>query len=476
MAALALQPGARFGDYELLRRLESGGMGEVWKASQIHSDQLVAIKFIKQHLLDDPDHEKRFLIEAKTLGKLEHDRIVPLYGVCEDQGRLALILRFVDGESLARRIDRLGALPIDLALSCARDVLPALGMAHENGIVHRDIKPQNILIDARERFFLSDFGIAVTEFAGRGTAEGTSLGTLHYMSPEQIEKPRWLDPHRGGQRSDIYSFGVVLFEMLTGRLPFGDRQGKGDRFAQIALMHCTVAPPRPRECNPNLGEALEVVVLQCLEKNPDHRPQSCPELLRKLEAAVAREGGVRDHPETIVEQRPTAHPATVLLQGPGASPPADVPSGKPVNSERRARRPKLLWVAAGGLCAAAALGLVLFYSGRPTPTVDSRPVNWQTLPYNAEALDHCGADSQCLERQAKRDRLRKVVDWASEPDNSPLLQDCMDLPPCMERKKVRHQATLPPPPKTLPGRSGQSSRAGSTEASPIPGAAGLYKQ
>jgi serine/threonine protein kinase len=111
MATSILQPGNRFGGYELLRKLESGGMGEVWKASQVHSEQLVAIKFINLHLLDDPANETRFLNEAKTLARLEHDRIVPLYGVCEDQGRLALVLRFVDGESLARRIAGLAPFP-----------------------------------------------------------------------------------------------------------------------------------------------------------------------------------------------------------------------------------------------------------------------------------------------------------------------------------------------------------------------------
>src|ERR1017187_3357475 len=195
MGTALLQPGTRFGDYELMRKLEDGGMGEVWKAAQIHSDQLVAIKFIKPALLEDAANKTRFLNEAKTLGRLEHDRIVPLYGVAEDRGRMALILRFIDGESLARRIDRLGALPLDLAMSCARDVLAALGFAHERGIVHRDVKPHNILIDQREHFFLSDFGIAVAEFVGRDTAIGTSVGTWHYMSPEQIERPRDLDPH-----------------------------------------------------------------------------------------------------------------------------------------------------------------------------------------------------------------------------------------------------------------------------------------
>jgi serine/threonine protein kinase len=268
-------------------------MGEVWKASQVYSNQLVAIKFVRPDLLKVPEFRTRFLNEAKTLARLEHDRIVPFYGVREENGRLALVLRFVDGESVARRIDRLGPMPLELAMMCARDVLPALGYAHENDVVHRDVKSHNILIsvkDHKECFFLSDFGIAVAEFSGRETDVGTSVGTLHYMSPEQIEGSPDLDPHRGGHRSDIYSFGVVMFEMLSGQLPFGNRRTREDAHEEIVAMHCNAAVPRLKDMNPALGanlSAMEAVVHQCLAKLPEDRPQSCAQLLQMLEDAAA---------------------------------------------------------------------------------------------------------------------------------------------------------------------------------------------
>jgi serine/threonine protein kinase len=380
MSTSFLQPGNRFGDYELLFKIEAGGMGEVWKASQVHSDQLVAIKFIKPHLLDDPGHKNRFLQEAKTLARLEHDRIVPLYGVCEDSGRLGLILRFIDGESLAGRIDRLGALPVDTALACARDILPALDFAHSQGIVHRDIKPQNILIDSRDRFFLSDFGIAVAEFAGRLTAAGANLGTLHYMSPEQIDNPRALDPHLGGHRSDIYSFGILLFEMLTGHLPFGDRAKQEESWGQIVRMHCTAPPPRLRDFHPALPAAIERVVLQCLEKNADQRPQNCTELLKMLQNAAAA-------PATVIAYEPTR------IEGIGTARPPGPASPNLQSTAGRHRVRKAAWLGLGGLGIAAAISYGVLTRGQapktppttiahtndkgfsvpPPPTVDAGP-------------------------------------------------------------------------------------------------------
>ena len=132
-------------------------MGDVWMARDTHADRPVALKFIKPHLLDDPGFRTRFLNEARTLGRLEHDRVVTLYTVLDHDGHMALVLRFIDGESLAGRIDSRGPLPVDFVLACARDILPALGFAHERGVIHRDIKPQNILVDRQDRSFLYPF-------------------------------------------------------------------------------------------------------------------------------------------------------------------------------------------------------------------------------------------------------------------------------------------------------------------------------
>jgi serine/threonine-protein kinase len=339
-------------------------------------------------------------------------------------------------------------------------------MAHEHGIVHRDIKPQNILIDARDRFFLSDFGIAVTEFAGRGTAEGTSLGTLHYMSPEQIEDPRRLDPHRGGHRSDIYSFGVVLFEMLTGRLPFGDRGGKGDSFARIAMMHCTALPPGLRQFNPNLDEALEKVVLECMDKNPDNRPQSCTELLQRLEAAMAGGQHPPAYPETILEAGRGTPAATVVSTRPGA--PAKPAATRPTVRKRG----KMLWLGTGACLIAGALAYGLLSGNRQPQPLPAPQRDWKSVRYDAGILTRCGNDQQCLARKAQSDKLQAVQNWNAEPDDSPLLKDCMGLPGCIDRSKApRRTKTGPPPKQKQDSRSPEEQ-----DRPPIPGAGGLYKQ
>ena len=342
-------------------------MGDVWMARDTHADRPVALKFIKPHLLDDPGFRTRFLNEARTLGRLEHDRVVTLYTVLDHDGHMALVLRFIDGESLAGRIDSRGPLPVDFVLACARDILPALGFAHERGVIHRDIKPQNILVDRQDRSFLTDFGIAVGDFLQRGTVTGFAVGTPHYMSPEQIQTPRDITMQNGGHRTDIYSFGIVLYEMLAGRLPFGGDSDTEDTY-RIQHAHCVDAPPPLREANPRIPAGIEAVVLRCLEKNPDDRFQTCAELLREFEAAAA------DGNAPVVGAH-AARAATVVERpaGPLAKPPAQRPAA-PARSRRGL--PKAAWLGFGGaLIAGGILFAVLSRPPAPTPAkTDTPPV------------------------------------------------------------------------------------------------------
>ncbi len=364
-ATSPLQPQLRVGDYELVRLLGAGGMGDVWLATDTRAERPVALKFIKPHLLADPGFRTRFLNEAKTLGRLEHDRIVTLYNVVESDGHLALVLRFIDGVSLADRIDSGGALPLDVVLACARDVLPALGFAHEHGTIHRDIKSQNVLIDARGRAFLTDFGIAVGALAQRSTMTGFAIGTPHYMSPEQIQTPSALTAQKGGHRSDIYSFGIVLFEMLVGRVPFGGDSNADETFL-VQHAHCTEQPPALRSINPNVPPAIEAVVLRCLAKSPDDRPQSCAELLQQLESA-ARPGAVAERAQRA---------ATVFE---GAKPPVSVPQPPApplVPARQRGIAPKVAWLAIGAVVMVGGIGLALWNQAeRPAAEETGRTVS-----------------------------------------------------------------------------------------------------
>ncbi|MBV8903021.1 MAG: serine/threonine protein kinase, partial [Acidobacteriia bacterium] len=307
---------------------------------------------------------------------------------------------------------------------------------------HRDIKPQNILIDRRDHFFLTDFGIAVTEFAGRGTAEGTSLGTIHYMSPEQIENSRALDPHRGGRRSDVYSFGVVLFEMLTGRLPFGDRHTRDESYRQIVWMHCTAPPPRLGDFNPAVAPTIEAPVLRCLEKDPDQRPQSCGELLMMLDQAAAAAGRERpDHEQTWVENKgaytPTVHLSSSTSDSATAHPKAVATNPRRSDSgsvvTKGARKPigRTVWLGLAGLCIVALVGYAVVTGALkkgPTTQVPPKVATADTKP----------------------------IKPAPPPDKS-----------------------VPPPVKSAVYKAAPNStksNRGNTDAPPVPGAGHLYDQ
>lgn len=360
MAVMILQARKRIGGYELDRQLGEGGMGEVWLAHDTYADRPVALKFIKPHLLAEPGFRTRFSNEAKTLGKLDHDRIVTLYAVIEEGEHLALVLRFIDGRALSDKIDEEGALPPEFVTSCAGDILPALEFAHQQGIIHRDIKPQNILVDRKTRSFLTDFGIAVAAFAERATVTGGAIGTPHYMSPEQIRTPREVCIENGGHRTDIYSFGIVLFEMLTGQLPFGRDSGMEDMYS-IYQAHCNEAPPSLRAIKESLPGPLDEVVRWCLEKDPALRPQNCSQLLQQLQLAVKGESRARPATVLLGVNDVPVHGSTLPYQAAAAAAPS--------SSARPKKIPQVAWLGLGGLVIAGGIGFAIFTK----PTAHQQP-------------------------------------------------------------------------------------------------------
>jgi serine/threonine protein kinase len=347
------EPKLRIGDYELVRPLGRGGMGEVWQARDVRLHRHVALKLITPELLESPSHRARFHDEAIALAKLSHERVVTIFDVLDEGGVMALVLQYIDGESLSRRIDAEGVLPLSFVVKCVRDILPALGAAHKHGIIHRDIKPANILVDGEERSFLADFGIAVGDFAERRTTTGLLNGTAPYMSPEQIDRPEDLTVEKKGHRSDIYSFGVVLYEMLTGDVPFGSSGSGG--MGRILYAHCHEKPRPLREVNPRVPEAVEAVVMRCLEKNPDDRFQDCADLLRAFNSAA-------DYPETWLERpRPDSKPRP--------------PEPRPVDPSKprfgRAAR-KAAWLSLGALLIVAGV-LYATKLGNPSVIKENAP-------------------------------------------------------------------------------------------------------
>src|SRR5262245_10896498 len=226
-----MQTGFVVRDYMFEEKIGEGGMGEVWRSRHQMLDKHVAIKIMSEDLRDDPAFEARFIREAKAQARLHHPQIIGATDFFHEQGRYYLVMPLIEGHSLEDRLS-LGPLSLQEVLAISADVLAALDYAHQQGVIHRDVKPSNILIDRNGRAYLTDFGIALMIGLDRQTKTGVAIGTTLYMSPEQIRRPKNLD-----HRTDVYSFGCVLYEMLTGRPPFeAIGAGEGTDFV-IKEMH-----------------------------------------------------------------------------------------------------------------------------------------------------------------------------------------------------------------------------------------------
>ena len=273
--------GARLGPFEILAPLGAGGMGEVYRARDTRLDRTVAIKLLPTELVDAPGRRvERFRHEARAIARITHPNICTLHDVGEDGSAIFLVMEYVDGTTLARRLED-GPLPLPLALRAAIQIADALDHAHRHGVVHRDLKPGNIML-TRDSVKLLDFGLAqLTERdeqapidatkSERLTEVGTIVGTIPYMAPEQIEG-REMDA-----RTDIFAFGVVLYEMVSGRRPFA-----GDSRASLMAAIVAAEPPALSSLQPQAPASLERLILRCLAKDPEDRWQTARDLAAEL--------------------------------------------------------------------------------------------------------------------------------------------------------------------------------------------------
>lgn len=265
-------------DYVLEDLIGEGGMGAVYRARHVLLDRTVAIKVMSDELLADAEFEARFVREAKAQGRLHHPYIVGVSDFFAENGRYYLVMPLVEGRSLEDHFLIKGKpLPLPEALSISADVLSALDYAHQHGVIHRDVKPSNILLDANGHAHLVDFGIALMVGFDRRTRTGTTIGTPHYMSPEQIRRPRDLD-----HRTDVYSFGCVLYEMVTGHPPFEANDDEGDTDFVVKEGHVSRQPVAPRLKNAAVPAVLNDIILRTLSKQPDERFSGCGEFARAL--------------------------------------------------------------------------------------------------------------------------------------------------------------------------------------------------
>jgi serine/threonine protein kinase len=265
--------GHTLGAYQLVERLGQGGMASVYKAFEPALDRHVAIKILPQFFAQDPEFIERFRREAKAVANLSHPNIVPIYSYGEEGNHTYIAMQYVEGGTLKQ--SRGEVYRPDDALRLSLPIVKALAYAHQRGIVHRDIKPSNVLMSEGQRPLLADFGLAkMVEASVQLTGTGVGMGTPAYMSPEQGEG-KHVD-----RRTDIYSLGIMLYEMLTGDVPF-----RADTPMAVVIKHMTAPMPIPRSVNPNIPEVLERIILKATAKNPHDRYQSADEMAVALESA-----------------------------------------------------------------------------------------------------------------------------------------------------------------------------------------------
>ena len=266
--------------YEIIEKIGSGGMATVYKARDTALNRFVAIKILREEFITDEEFIKRFNSEAQAAASLTHNNIVQIYDVGQEDNLYFIVMELIQGKTLKEIIVEDGALPWKWSLNIAIQIASALEVAHKNNIVHRDIKPHNIIITEDGIAKVMDFGIAKAVSNSTITAFGTTIGSVHYFSPEQA---------RGGftdAKSDIYSLGVVMYEMLTGRVPFD-----ADTPVSVALKHMQDKPVEPIKYNPNIPFAVNKIIMKAMQKEPAARYASATEMLKDLGMALKNPEG-----------------------------------------------------------------------------------------------------------------------------------------------------------------------------------------
>lgn len=295
---MGFQIGDKIGDYEVIGILGAGGMGRVYKVKNVFSERIDAMKVLLPDLTNEPELADRFLREIKVLASLNHPNIAGLHTALNVENQLLMIMEYVDGVTVEQKLAA-GPLPLQDAIDYTCQVLSALGYAHSQGVVHRDIKPANMMLTSENVIKLMDFGIAKSKADRKLTMTGTTIGSLFYMSPEQVQGAA-IDP-----RSDLYSVGVTLYEMVTGAKPF---QGKSQYDLMVAQLR--QAPLPPIQVQPGLPQMLNDAILMALQKDPSNRFQTAEAFRTALESG---KGGA------AVTPVPSPQPAAVPAASPAAT-------------------------------------------------------------------------------------------------------------------------------------------------------------
>jgi predicted Ser/Thr protein kinase len=349
------------GRYELLELIGSGGMSSVWKAHDRLLDRVVAIKVLHEQFTADEEYVERFRREARSVAQLSHPNIVTVIDRGEDEGRQFIVFECVEGENLKQLVERTGRLPVRDALEMAIQMGRALAFAHARGLVHRDVKPQNVLLNEDGQAKMTDFGIARSVDVHGVTITGTVLGTSEYIAPEQARGQR-VDP-----LTDVYSLGVVLYELLTGSVPF-----QGENFVAIALRHVNEPPPSVLDRRPDAPPRVAMAVERAMAKRPEDRFHSMDEFVIELEDALA-------------DLDPASEQATMIARRPVTAAPRR-------RAERRRRR-GVFWPIAAvfavlAIAALAAYGALALRDGDGSPSTTNTRISVQGVgAYDPEGGD-----------------------------------------------------------------------------------------
>ncbi|HEX3686054.1 MAG TPA: protein kinase [Gaiellaceae bacterium] len=302
--------------YELEELVGTGGMSSVYRAHDRLLERDVALKVLHEEYTADTDYVERFRREARSVAQLSHPNIVTVIDRGEQDDRQFIVFEYIPGENLKKLVQRVGPLPEEDAVRLALQIARALGFAHENGLVHRDVKPQNVLLNGDGQAKVTDFGIARSlDVKGGLTQTGTVMGTSDYIAPEQARGSR-VDA-----QSDIYSLGAVLYELLTGEVPF-----PGDNFVAVAMRHINEPPPSVRERRPDVSPRLDAVIRRAMAKEPRDRFGSMDELCAELNECLSPETAASGAQTMVVPSRrrrssrprgdrPSVGPLILLLGG-----------------------------------------------------------------------------------------------------------------------------------------------------------------
>lgn len=437
--------GSRIGDYEILQILGAGGMGKVFKVRNVISDRVEAMKVLLPNLDGNTELAERFIREIKVQASLNHPNIANLHTALSLDNQLIMLMEYVEGQTLDIVVKD-GPLPMAQMSGYAMQALEALAYAHGKGIVHRDLKPSNMMISSQGQLKLLDFGIAKLTTETALTKTGLTVGSIYYMSPEQIQGAATLDA-----RADLYSFGICLYELFTARRPF-----EGDSEYSIMAAHLQQVPIPPIERDPRLPAALNDIILMAIEKDPAKRFQSAGAMLGALRAVT---GSL---------QVPVAAPQSVRAPSTPPPPPAYAAAPGPLPSVKPAGR-RGLYMALGAL---AAVGVIVIAAievpkrlkteaQASAPIQSSAPV--QSAPVQPAATEPA-ASVQPQTQQAEPPVSAPLKTYAGQPAGRPPAAGSSPAATPSQQKQQRQdtieappQSAQPTPIQSVPAQSAQAS-------------------